>query len=231
MRTLVLILFCLLPAMAQSAVLGVRVVEADAGVRVHFADVLPENQGLVICYVAPGTPAAEFLLPGDILLRAGGTELRKPADLACLVQQMQAGDVLHLELVRLGVLLTVKFSLGGRPCQPVLNAEQQSALNQLLLLLVPPGDVDVDVPAVRRQMLELADAGLASRDEYATCVLYLRQENYLLCIKSTERILSVSSNTPHVPDVVLRADFYQRDAARLPESLAQLLLQAEYYRP
>ena len=84
---------------------------------------------------------------------------------------------------------------------------------------------------MRRHLLKLADAGLAEKDEYATCILHMHHGEYMLSIKSTERVLSIRSNHPDVPDAVLRADFYQRDTTRLPEQLEQLILNAEYYRP
>ncbi len=112
-----------------------------------------------------------------------------------------------------------------------LSNEQLSEINRLLLLLVPHNKEVVDVPSVRRHLLRLAEMGLAQKDEYATCVLYLRNGQYLIRVKSTERVLTIRSNHPDVPDTQLWADFYRRDAAHLPEALEELLLNSDYYRP
>ena len=112
-----------------------------------------------------------------------------------------------------------------------LNNEQLSEINRLLLLLVPHNKAVVDVPSVRRHLLLLAEMGLAQKDEYATCVLYLRNGQYLIQVKSTERVLTIRCTHPEVPDAQLWADFYRRDSIRLPEALEELLLNSDYYRP
>lgn len=234
MRTIILTttaLMLLQAAAAAPALLGLRASATAKEVQQAFADHIANGTGLTVYQLTPGTPAAEHLRRGDILLQADGTPLHSPEQLAELVRQRQAGDSLHLVLLRNGARLELRVQLAARPEQPVLSREQQLELNRLLLLLVPHGKAVVDTPAVRRQLLVLSNSGIARKDEYATCTLHLRHERYLITITSTERSLSITSNHPEVPDALLRADFYQRDTRRLPEKLEQLLLNAEYYRP
>ena len=227
----ILFTLMLLPAAAAPALLGLRAEPTQQAVQQSFAGQIPAGTGLTVHQLTPGTPAAKQLQRGDVMLQADGTPLRRPEELADIVRQKQAGDTLHLVLLRHGARLELTLQLAARPEQPVLSREQQLELNRLILLLVPHGEAVVDTPAVRRQLLALSNSGIARKDEYASCTLHLRHERYLITITSTERSLSITSNHPKVPDVLLRADFYRRDTRRLPEKLEQLLLNAEYYRP
>ncbi len=227
----ILFTLMLLPAGAAPALLGLRAEPTQPAVQQSFAGQIPAGTGLTVHQLTPGTPAAKQLQRGDVLLQADGTPLRRPEELADIVQQKQAGDTLHLVLLRHGARLELTLQLAARPEQPVLSREQQLELNRLILLLVPHGEAVVDTPAVRRQLLALSNSGIARKDEYASCTLHLRHERYLITITSSERSLSITSNHPEVPDALLRADFYRRDTRRLPEKLEQLLLNAEYYRP
>ncbi len=229
--TIIATALMLLPVQAAPALLGVRATPTAPEVQQHFAEHIPAGTGLTVHRLTPGTPAAEQLSPGDVLLQADGTALRTPQDLADIVALKQAGNLLQLRLLRNGAPLELSLTLSARPEQPTLSVEQQLSLNRLLLLLVPMGDSVIDVPAVRRQLLSLSANGLAQKDDYATCSLYLRHEQYMITITSTERSLTIISTHPEVPDVCLRANDYRRDTERLPEKLEQLLLNAEYYRP
>lgn len=226
-----LLTLALLPAAAAPALLGLRAEPTEQAVQQSFAAQIPADTGLTVYQLTPGTPAAKQLQRGDVLLLADRTPLRTPEELADIVRRKQAGDTLHLVLLRHGARLELTLQLAARPEQPVLSREHQLELNRLILLLVPHGEAVVDTPAVRRQMLALSTSGIARKDEYSTCTLHLRHERYLITISSTERSLSITSNHPEVPDAHLRADFYRRDTRRLPEKLEQLLLNAEYYRP
>lgn len=223
---------CMGTVLADSAVLGVRVARPDAGVRQVVGPGLPVGQGLVVVYVEPGSSAAAYLRPGDVLVSVDGTPMHNEDELERVVQQKSPGDTVLVVLLRHGEQMSLVLRLAGRAEPPELTPEQQEALNRLLLLLVPHDEhVAVDVPAVRRQLLLLAELGLAKRDAYASCLLYLRQDKVLITVKSTERVLSVRSNACGVPDALLRADFYRRDQEPLPEKLRKLLLQSEYYKP
>lgn len=225
------LLLLLQPAQAAPALLGLQAETTADSVRRSFAEHIPAGTGLTIRGLPPGTAAAEHLQPGDVLLEAEGKPLQTPEELAALVQSKQAGDTLHLLLLRHGEKRELSLRLSARPEQPSLTRAQQVELNRLLLLLVPHSESTVDIPAVRRHMLRLSEQGLASRDTYDTCTLHLHRGQHLITISSTERSLSIRSNAPEVPDALLRADYYKRDTKRLPEKLEQLLLQAEYYRP
>lgn len=125
----------------------------------------------------------------------------------------------------------IRAEATSAPAQAELSTEQICEINRLLLLLVPHNKAVVDVPSVRRHLLRLAEMGLAEKDDYATCVLYLRNGKYLIRVKSTERVLTIRSNHPEVPDAELWADFYRRDTLRLPEAMEELLLNSDYHRP
>ena len=222
----------MLPAAAAPALLGLRATATAREVQLNFAEHMASGTGLTVLHLTPGTPAAKLLRRGDILLLADGTHLRQPEQLAELVMQKQAGDFLRLVLLRNGSRMELQVQLTARPEQRALSREQQLELNRLLLLLAPPGEAVVDVPAVRRQLLQLEKSGLARLDTtYHTCTLYLRCGTYLLTIVSSERSLSITSNHPEVPDACLRADFYRRDTRRLPKDLEHILTESELYRP
>lgn len=226
------ILCCMGAVLAEPAVLGVRVARPDAGVRQVAGSRLFVGQGLVVVYLVPGSSAAAFLQPGDVLVSVDGTPLYNEEELAGVVQRKKPGDTVLVVLLRHGEEMSLELRLEGRPVTPELSPEQHEAVNRLLLLLVPHDENEaVDVPAVRRQLLLLAELGLATRDAYATCRLYLRQGKYLVAVKSTERVLSITHNHPKVPEALLRADFYRRDQKPLPPELRDFLLKSEYYKP
>jgi hypothetical protein len=104
-------------------------------------------------------------------------------------------------------------------------------INRLLILLIPNGNATVNIPAVRRHLLRLAEMNLAEKDAYATCTLYLQSGDTLIRVQSTERVLNIRCTPARVPEQTLRADFYHRDLTRLPKELEQLLLKATLYHP
>lgn len=224
-------LSALLPLHAAPALLGVRATATEKAVQEVFAGLIPQGTGLTVTELTPGTPAAGLLRRGDVLLQADGAPLHSADELAAIVRRKQAGDTLQLVLLRHGARMEITLQLAARPEQPVLSRKQQVELNRLLLLLAPLGGATVDIPAVRRQLLELHAGGLAQKDEYATCTLHLRHGQYLITITASERSLTITSNHPEVPDAYLRADYYKRDTRRLPEKLEQLILNADYYHP
>lgn len=231
------LLFLLLPALscataAPQALLGLRAEPTEAYLREHYAQHIPAGTGLSVISTAEHTPAAETLRRGDIILSINGKQLGTKAELTELLQHSKPGDVLKLKVLRLGDVIELSITLAARPEQPVLTQEQQSEFYRLLMLLNPQEQTaTVNVPEVRRQMLRLADMGVADKDEYGTCVLYMASGETLIRIKSSERSLTISNNHPEIPDAHLRANNYKRDDERLPEKLTELLLQADYYRP
>lgn len=217
---------------APQALLGLRAEPTEAYLREHYAQHIPAGTGLSVISTAEHTPAAEVLRRGDIILSINGKPLSTKAELAELLQNSNPGDVLKLKVLRLGDVIELSITLAARPEQPALTREQQSEFYRLLLLLNPQDKTaTVNVPEVRRQMLLLAQMGLADKDEYSSCVLYMAAGETLIRIKSTERSLTIANNHPEIPDAHLRADNFKRDDERLPEKLTELMLQADYYRP
>ena len=217
---------------APQALLGLRAEPTAPYLQEHYAEHIPAGTGLSVISTAEHTPAAEALRRGDIILSINGKPLSTKAELEELVQHAKPGDVLQLKVLRLGDVIELSITLAARPEQPTLTREQQSEFYRLLLLLNPQEKTaTVNVPEVRRHMLRLAQMGLADKDEYGSCVLYMVAEKTLIRIKSTERSLTISNNHPEIPDAHLRADHFKRDDERLPEKLTELLLQADYYRP
>ena len=232
-RLLLLFLSALSCATASpQALLGLRAEPTAPYLQEHYAEHIPAGTGLSVISTAEHTPAAEALRRGDIILSINGKALSTKAELEELVQHAKPGDVLQLKVLRLGGVIELSITLAARPEQPTLTREQQSEFYRLLLLLNPQEKTaTVNVPEVRRHMLRLAQMGLADKDEYGSCVLYMVAEKTLIRIKSTERSLTISNNHPEIPDAHLRADHFKRDDERLPEKLTELLLQADYYRP
>lgn len=226
------LLFIGIATAGPGTLLGLRVAAAPDYLRKHYAAHIPQGTGLIVCGTAANTPAAAVLKEGDIILSINDKLLRQKEELTTLLQNCRPGDELKLRILRLGEVIELNVTLAERPAQPELSPEQTSELNRLILQLCPQEeDATVDVPAVRRQMLRLAELGLAQKDEYSTCTLYMAAGEVLICIKSTERSLTIRNNSLLVPDVHLRANSYARDDARLHDQLTHLLLQAEYYRP
>ena len=232
-RLLLLFLSALSCATASpQALLGLRAEPTAPYLQEHYAEHIPAGTGLSVISTAEHTPAAEALRRGDIILSINGKSLSTKTELEELVQHAKPGDVLQLKVLRLGDVIELSITLAARPEQPTLTREQQSEFYRLLLLLNPQEKTaTVNVPEVRRHMLRLAQMGLADKDEYGSCVLYMVAEKTLIRIKSTERSLTISNNHPEIPDAHLRADHFKRDDERLPEKLTELLLQADYYRP
>lgn len=217
---------------APQPLLGLRAEPTPAYLREHYAALIPAGTGLSVVSTVAETPAAKVLKNGDIILSINSKPMSKKGELAAMVQECKPGDVLQLRVLRLGEVIELSLTLAARPEQPTLNNEQLSAINRLLLLLCPQeATAAVDVPAVRRHMLKLAEMGLAQKDEYDTCTLYMATGETLIRIKSSERSLTIRNNHPEVPDAYLRANNYVRDDERLHEKLTELLLQADYYRP
>lgn len=231
------LLLLFLPALScatasPQALLGLRAEPTAPYLQEHYAEHIPAGTGLSVISTAEHTPAAEALRRGDIILSINGKSLSTKAELEELVQHANPGDELQLKVLRLGDVIELSITLAARPEQPTLTREQQSEFYRLLLLLNPQEKTaTVNVPEVRRHMLRLAQMGLADKDEYGSCVLYMVAEKTLIRIKSTERSLTISNNHPEIPDAHLRADHFKRDDERLPEKLTELLLQADYYRP
>ena len=218
-------------AAQPTALLGVQAIPADSATQQTYADIIPPGAGLIITRLEPATPAEQHLQPGDVLLQADGVPLRTAEDLAQVLRLKKAGTLLHLQLLRNGELLDIYCPLASRPSHTPPSRQTMREINRLLILLIPNGNATVNIPAVRRHLLRLAEMNLAEKDAYATCTLYLQSGDTLIRVQSTERVLNIRCTPARVPEQTLRADFYHRDLTRLPKELEQLLLKATLYHP
>jgi S1-C subfamily serine protease len=116
----------------EHAYLGVETQEIDEEAFDTFN--LPVNRGLLIMGVTEGSPADEaglrggteqatvdgttWILGGDIIVEADGTELRTFDDLRELIEGKDPGDELTLVVNRDGDERTVTVKLGRRPTSP-----------------------------------------------------------------------------------------------------------------
>jgi S1-C subfamily serine protease len=92
----------------EPAHLGVALAAPNVAARLRSAVGLPERDGLLVREVADGSPAAGAgIKSGDLLVRAGDTDLRSPEDLFGVLATVADGDHLDLSLVRGAEELTV----------------------------------------------------------------------------------------------------------------------------
>ncbi len=71
--------------------------------------------GLIIAQVAPGTPAAGILRPGDVLLRVDGKALDDTGTFNKIIAAHKVGDTVKLEIQRGTQKSTVSITLRERP--------------------------------------------------------------------------------------------------------------------
>lgn len=220
-----------LAAHAQDALLGVSAESVDSETQRHYSRLMPKHVGLAVVQLAPGSPAEKLLLPGDVLLEADGKPLRSTADLKAAVSAHRPGDSLGLVALRHGELCALTVELGSRTPQVRLKGKELSEFNRLLLLMLPHGGAPVDVPAVRRQMLKLADMGLATKEKDGTVRIHMAAEGGMICASSCERGLTIEDSSPDRQNCFIEASAYKRDDVCLPKALANRLIRSTYYRP
>ena len=121
------------PGRAQDSYLGVEAQELDDETAETFN--LDVTRGLLIARVTEGTAAAKaglrggtrevvvegttWVIGGDVIVKAEGTELRTVHQLRELIEEKDpAGDELTLTISRDGQLRTVSVQLGRRPSSP-----------------------------------------------------------------------------------------------------------------
>ncbi len=103
--------------------LGVQIVPVSE----DFADALgiPVNSGEFIQAVQPGEPAAEAgLQAGDVVIKVGGDDVSRDQSLSYLVANIQPGTVVPIEFIRDGDRRTVNVTVGRRPSEEELQAQQ-----------------------------------------------------------------------------------------------------------
>lgn len=230
-RLIILYLCTSIASFGQEALLGVIAQPAEPETRRHYSRIMPDGTGLTVLRLAPASPAAELLKPGDILLEADGRQLQSTADLKTAVAAHRPGDALDLKTLRHGEIRQICITLGSRTPQVTLKGKELSEFNRLLLLLVPHGDAPVDVPAARRQMLKLSEMKLAAKDEYDSIIIHMVTDGKLIRVTSNERGISVEDAGSKSASCFLEASSYKRQDARLPETIADRLIRSAYYKP
>jgi membrane-associated protease RseP (regulator of RpoE activity) len=109
--------------------LGLECFPVDALLRAHLN--LAEGEGLVIEQVVPDSPAAKAeLKQHDVIVKAGGTEIKSVADLMGAVDEAKENE-LALEIIRGGKPMTMKATPAKRPAaQEVLRRVPQRRMEE-----------------------------------------------------------------------------------------------------
>lgn len=82
---------------------------------------LPPNQGVIILYVQPLTPAADAgLRRSDIILAIDGKRVRGVEDVRQTLSGRKIGDIVHLRLLRGNGTEEVRVRIGRKPIRPVV---------------------------------------------------------------------------------------------------------------
>lgn len=142
--------------------LGVDTAEMSTDERLAQRTALPPQQGLKVCGVVPGSPAATAgLKAGDVLLLLNGYPVDGREDLLMSMRYSRPGHIVHLSVLRAGRQLAVPVKLAARP-KPVAvgrivpherKLTDVASLSQhqgrVALLLSQP---NADVSAVHREL-------------------------------------------------------------------------------
>jgi PDZ domain len=107
--------------------LGLTLFPAHTTIRMRGQVGLPEVAGLMVRHVDRGTPAGEAgIVPGDVLVRAGGRPLRSIAPLNAALQECRSAQRLDIDLLRGVDELATRVDL---PVRDVPQASSSRALN------------------------------------------------------------------------------------------------------
>lgn len=99
--------------------LGIEVSALKTAERLSAGNALPPQQGLKVCGVVQGSPAAEAgLKAGDVLLMLNGYPVDSREDLLISMRYSRPGHIVHLSVLRAGRRLAVSVEVAARP-QPV----------------------------------------------------------------------------------------------------------------
>ena len=113
--------------------LGVRVQAMTPALRAYFD--APEDRGVLVAQVEPGTPAADAgIETGDVILEAGGVDVDGPAALRRVVAKAPEGETLNLLVLRRGERIEISVVPRGRPGPPVWERDDLWGPGQAELL-------------------------------------------------------------------------------------------------
>ncbi|MEE9504854.1 MAG: PDZ domain-containing protein [Thermodesulfobacteriota bacterium] len=141
-------------AAAQKTVwMGADIQDIDAVMKVQLK--LPDQKGVIISQIEPGSPAATAgLRPGDVIKRIGRTRVRDAQQFQSLLMKKRAGEELSLVVLRNGQNHMLPLTLTGPP--PVVSQPPPP---------VPPAEMTIEGTWIGMDVAELnpndaADFGL-----------------------------------------------------------------------
>jgi serine protease Do len=127
----------------QKLIAGEEILRGYLGVRIQpmnedLSDALglPANRGEFVQSVQPGEPAEQAgLQTGDVVLRVDGKDVTPEQTLSFIVANIEPGRRINLEIVRDGQRRTLPVTVGRRPSEEALaaqqfNPDQQDAIDQ-----------------------------------------------------------------------------------------------------
>ena len=95
-----------------------KVAAQVVGLRAAGYDVHLEGQGAEVQEVQVGSRATGLLMPGDVIVGAGGDPVKASADVITIVRRFRPGDLLPLIVMRDGVRREISIPLGAAPDDP-----------------------------------------------------------------------------------------------------------------
>lgn len=93
--------------------IGTQQIRVPEGFR--EADDQAHRTALIVVDVQAGSPAAEGLLVGDVILALDGTAVTDPLDLRAVLRPERIGQRVRASVIRAGRLLDVELTVGERP--------------------------------------------------------------------------------------------------------------------
>ncbi len=151
------------PAPAGPGYMGLLATPVPPAIQAHFANLIPQGEGLLVTSVVPDSPAsAAGIEPNDILLRYDDTPLASFQQLTELVRRDEAGAEVQLHGVRAGRAVDLTITLGEAPLleqpQPETVPPQAMDFRQFLTPGGAPANLpgNIDISAIGPQLLEKA---------------------------------------------------------------------------
>ena len=148
-------------AIENPAWMGADIQDIDAVMKIRFN--LPDNQGVIVSYVAKNSPAeAAGLQTGDVIRRFGASRIRDVKQLQDLILGSQPGQKVQLIILRDGQQGTLDLTVGQKSANPNPNvpflgpadvAIEGSWIGMDVLELSPGGPADLGLPKGTRGIL------------------------------------------------------------------------------